>query len=1358
MIARCEPWPGPPDELVDEVHTRARAWLAAGDGNTGYVLSSLLASRRLDPAACAGLEEEALAWLRRTAILDACRPHLLEVLLRLPRLGKPAPGEAAGLALAWLQAAPGHDTRMPRVLSALLDNARFAGSSPDEAVAETRRWLTAHRDAPSTPWVLGAALRHGDRADPDGFFRENAIAWLQAHPASRRLPYVLCELMRRDDFDAACRRRLLGELMGRVLGKPVTPHATYVLRTVLGCPSVDHDQAETAMGEVLTMAIREPSHPDTATLISAMLGCAAIHRHGVLLVDETMRWLAAQRGHPGAPAVVPGLLSLIASAEIGAARGDDVVALVLDLAHDQPGDERVQRVLGSVLCHPVLRPERSRPVVRRVAAWLAANPDGSAVPEALIVLLSGPPGPDQAPVADALSWLAGHPDARQVRRLLQSLVAAAGLDAASARNLTRAALSPLAEQPGRENPTFLLRVLLRDVHPGAAAAAVTDELLAWLGGHPDGRAVPELLRLLSESTWLGPALCERAAGVVIGWLATGGSSAVLPALVAVLLAKKMRFPATTRAHAAALAVRRVDGRPGDAAALRLLRSVLECDDTRAEDARRAVSHAVSRLRQDPAHEAIDLLSMLINRPGVPAEESGRVVVEALDWLDAHPAEPAIDLLRTLTAGSRLPDRHAERVTAAILERLDRFPAETPGLVLAMASAAVLEPAALDRLVQTAVPWLTGNLDHPSAPHVLAALARRAVDERLARALREWLSEQQAHEAMPNLLRGLAATVLGDHVAGLAAAWIDEHDGHPATPDLLRAVIAGRKASPAAAERAAGAALAWTRRHPSDAGTPRLIRCVVANSPAMADRAARSAVDWADEHPTDPEAPKLLRCVAAADGVSPATADMAAKAALDWADRHPADPEAPELLRRLSRNARIGTTFADRAVEALLDCEVVLTELLRFLTVATRASPAVADRAATTALDRLAANRGDPSAPDVLRLVAGAVRVSPAIVARTACAALEWADRNGGDTATPILLGALVTRRGLPPEVAERIEDAALSWQAGNERCAAAISLLRDLIRAGVRRAADIALRSPCLGADLLGDLVGGVSDGWLPAADVIPAALGWLASNGESADAPELFARLLRVDPDGTAGSAALRWVAARTADPGAAKPLAGLLRRPEARTFFPALSHAGSWLARCGSAAQAENVVNALLRMPAARNVGVDMAAQWLSAHPGHAAFAEVAARLLDAADLPDQRRREVMAAALAWLDARPADATGVPQLCCALLRCTRWAPHIADRTAEAALAWLGLPGGGAQPRAAVVLSLLCASGLTESLEARVVLETLSWLETIDVPEEVVVPGNLDRRTLAGCLATDLAAKFPPAALAFALSEPSVV
>lgn len=1358
MIARCERRPGPPGQLVDEVHARALAWLAAGDGGAGYVLSSLLASRRLDPAACAGLEAEALAWLRRASLLDACRPHLLEVLLRLPRLGRPAPGEAAGLALAWLRAAPGHDTRMPRVLSALLDNARFTGAAPDEAVVETRRWLTAHPDAPGTPWVLGAALRHGDRADPGGFFRENVVAWLQAHPASRRLPYVLFELMRRDDFDAACRRRLLRELLRRVLGKPVTPHATYVLRTVLECPAVDRDQAETAMGEVLTVAVNEPSHPAAATLISAMLSCAAIHRHGEVLVDETMRWLAAQRGHPGAAAVVPGLLGLIASAEVGAARGDDVVALVLDLAHDQPGDERVQRVLGSVLHHPGLRPERSRPVVRRVAAWLAANPGHSAVPEALIVLLNGPPGPDRAPVAAALSWLAGHPDERPVRRLLQSLVATAGLDAASARDITRAALSPLAEQPGRENPTFLLRVLLRDIHPGAAAAAVTDELLAWLGGHPDGRAVPELLRLLSESTWLGSAPCEEAAGGVIGWLATGGSSAVVPDLVVVLLATKMRLPAATRAHAAALAVRRVDGRPGGAAALRLLRSVLECADTRAEDARRAVSHAVSRLRQNPVRDATGLFSMLINGPGVPAEESGRVIVEALDWLDAHPTEPATGLLCTLTACRRLPDRHAGRVTAAILERLERFPAENPGLVLAMASAAAFEPAALDRLGRTVVSWLTGNLGHPLAPRVLEALARRAVDERLVHALREWLSEHQAHEAMPNLLRGLAATVLGDHVAGLAAAWIDGHDGHPATPDLLRAVIAGRKASPAAAERAAGAALAWARRHPSDSGTPRLIRCVVANSSAMADQAARSAVDWADEHPNDPEAPKLLRCVAAADGVSPATADMAAKAALDWADRHPADPEVPGLLRKLSRNARIGTTYADRAVEALLDREVVLTELLRFLTVATQASPAVADRAATTALDHLAANRGDPSAPDVLRLVAGAVRVSPAIVARAACAALEWAERNGGDRATPILLGAFVTRRGLPPEVAERIEDAALSWQAGNERCAAAIPLLRDLIRTGGRRAADIALRAPCLGADLLGALVGGVGDGWLPAAEVVPAALGWLASNGESADAPKLFARLLRVDPEGAAGSAAVRWVAARTADPAAAEPLAGLLLTPGARTLFPALSHAGSWLAHCGSAAQAGNVVNALLRMPAARNFGVDMAAQWLAAHPGHAAFAEVAARLLDAADVPDQRWQDVTVAALAWLDARPADATGVPQLCCALLRCTRWAPHIADRTAEAALAWLGLPGGGEQPRAAVVLSLLCALGLTESLEAQVVLTTLSWLETIDVPEEGVVPGNLDRRTLAGYLATDLAARFPPAALAFALPEPSVV
>jgi hypothetical protein len=1347
IVVQCQRKPGLPCELVDEVHARARAWLAAhtGEPRAGYVLSALLTSRKLGSVVRAELGGEGVTWLRETPGADDCRPRMLEALLRLPSLDRGSVPEVMDAALDWL-AGGGEEGGTSRVLSALLDRARITGVRVDRVTAVARRWLTDHPDRPSSPFVLAAAVRHGPGADPGGDIRDRAMAWLTDHPASWRTPRVVYALIQRHDLDGEQRRSLFEGLLARTNVRPGTRSTLYALRTVLECPTVDPRHAGPAVHGVLAFIENSPDRPEVVPLIRAMIGCRAVGGGlGDSVVAGTVRWLLDHRHHPDAPDLVRELIRMCAPADVGADRTDQALHAAMELAGDHADDRWAPLIFESMLGVPGIGPDRARQVAARVTEWLAANPGHAAVPDALVVLLREPGGAAADSARAAVDWLTRNPDGTSARRLLRALLDTAGLDPAGARAIVGSALSWMAARPGQPRVPYLLAALLTDLSPvaSAAAAAGADELLSRLADHVAGHAAPDLFRMIGSSPWLEPGHRECAAEVALRWLDTEPGGAGASDLLAVVVGK-LRLPAEVRARAAALALDRLDRQPDDPTAPGLIRAVLGGAPAGAADASRAVLRAFAWLRRNPASPAVpELLRTLTGSTALTPEEFAQAVTETVGWLEARPGVPAAELLRSLAGNRRVPDAYADRILEVVLTRLDRAggedAGETPDLLRAAANSSRLDGTAVDRLVEVAVPWLARHTDHPAAPDVVATLAAHTrPGGPLAGALRGWLRRQRPDEATPTLLGRLTAAPrdIAEEAAEIGFGWLGEHDEHPAAPDLLARIAGSVTVVPATAARAARLALAWAVRHPSDAAVPRLLqRLSTTPSAATADRAVAAAIDWAERNPDDPQVPDLLRCVAGGRSVTAAAADRAATAALDWAERHAADPAGPALLLMLSLNTRMSTRCADLVLCTLLRRadEFARPDLLRFLAVGTKVSSPVADRAAALALDWITGD--DPQTPVLLGHLVNGRCLSPETMSRVVAEAQRWLGAHGAQPAAVELRQRLVRAAGLG-EAARRVARDALAWAA--------------------RQAAHPAVPR------LLGGLLDGVRSADFPVDDLVTGALGWLEGHPDASAAAGLYEKLLQLGGEASAPiaremvEATVAWLDDHRTHPVAALPLAQLLLRPGAGQTS-ALARVEGWLAACGSMPRAKNVLICLLHGPARSAFTTDVAVRWLTAHPDHPGGGDVAAHLLRS-ELPPDRLREVLLLALDWLDAHLADETGMQLLLSELLRCAAHPPGTAARSVESALTWLSQPRWDpARPEdrglAAVVLSLLCAPALGAERELEACQAALRWLGPIAMaaPELVAPPSDFDRRSLARHLTENFATRFPPAALEFA-------
>ncbi|MFE2095973.1 trypsin-like peptidase domain-containing protein [Streptomyces sp. NPDC059468] len=619
-----------------------------------------------------------------------------------------------------------------------------------------------------------------------------------------------------------------------------------------------------------------------------------------------------------------------------------------------------------------------------------------------------------------------------------------------------------------------------------------------------------------------------------------------------------------------------------------------------------------------AKETGVLLQALLFADGLGPDRLEAVTGRTLSWVGRYGGDRrAVQLLNAALARADLPPVTARQIVAAARDWIRRNPRHPAGSMLLVS---LLEredlghqaKAALD----TALTWTVRNNGHPGISFVLArALRREDLGVHRGRAvglalawLRGHATDRQATYVLRPLLRADLTDAEADQAIAYARRWLARHDDaphgfvlcallhrdgsvaeralellgqQPVTEEqqyLLRALL-GREDLPKAHFRqTVKVALDWLRipGHTPNASLLHLLLRRLGPGSTTWTEVSAAAVRWMERHATGAEASLVLPDLLTAD---PGRADTT-RFALEWLALPDADPYATYVLKPLLRHY-------DRLPEDAL--QQTVAHALRWLESRADQPEARFVIAPLLALPSLG--------PDE----AGA-----AVRAATTWLAVHAATRHADRVLSPLLVCA-----GLPPGLRVQVKALAVEWLDRYPEEESRIGLLLPLLaEPGPGRAAGLLprelLRAVASGSavPVLIGLLDAVPSGTEQWERLIDHTLDWLARRRTLGNGPDdLFPRLLA--HRGLAGEQLahaaelfLAWLEPRAARPTTGRPLAELLSHTAPAPWrAAAVTQALAWLSQNAAQPQAGEVLDALMNapdLPADRRAEVD---EWAKA-----------------------------------------------------------------------------------------------------------------------------------------------------------------
>ncbi|NLU71166.1 hypothetical protein HCC61_00335 [Streptomyces sp. HNM0575] len=523
----------------------AMDWLGTrGDGpDATYVLAPLLLrpDHGQDPEHIAGL---ALRWLEDHHPWQEAH-FVLRGVLEQPRLPAGAPERIAQYALSWLRTgAHGTADSAKSALAPLL--MRRGLPHGDDFCSAAVRWLGAESNLGSeeASFVLKPLLRHPALGPHTKDAGELALRWLETHPRSENVSYVLEPLLLLRDFEGVPGAPEADGPVG-IAFEWLAEHGTsrtarFVLAPLLhparaGVRAVP--QALAWLGPAGGGTLREASH-----VLEPLLKCPGLDEASTAeAAERALEWLEIHHSSSNAEHVAAPLLHVPLPEGTLRAR---VVGRVLEWADD--GHFALSHDMLRALCRQGPLPvEQGSRIAEHVAEQSRQAPGVSngAVERLGVALRRQDIGERQlAPLVDlADEWLGieRHMHSRG-STLLKPLLSRTDLDAAQARRVTDRALEWLGKRGDTTFAGVILGLLLRrretpapanDRAPGETSASEpVQAAFAWLAAHPShAYAGAVLSALLERPGLLTRAQQEECARLAADWLRTTDHPDAAPA-------------------------------------------------------------------------------------------------------------------------------------------------------------------------------------------------------------------------------------------------------------------------------------------------------------------------------------------------------------------------------------------------------------------------------------------------------------------------------------------------------------------------------------------------------------------------------------------------------------------------------------------------------------------------------------------------------------------------------------------------------------------------------------------------------------------------------------------------------------
>ncbi|MEV4226731.1 serine protease [Streptomyces bobili] len=685
-------------EHAVQVVDLAITWLRRSLGPRAHYVLRLLVARSDLGDRLQGVLVRAEEWLRRFGADPAAGAVIAEI-MRRDDLGDRRLSFAR-VAQTWVGAHTTH-TLAPTVFGALLGR-RDLGTETSSVVLGALAWLEKHLNSPTAAPVLETLLDHPSLEDRRAGVVNRALGWLDRHNNAHRAAKVLEALARH--LDESRRNTLLLDAV-RWLPEMSPPEAA--LHFADGVVNVARDDAEraTVLPTVLELVRRHHTHSSAGLPIGALL-----------------------RATDGAP---------------------EAMGLALDWLRARGDDYSASFLLRTLLHRIVQVPDPDK--LRNMAdKWLDRYRSSFAAGFVLSALLPAMPGgPTPAMVAEACRWLESHGRHPQAGYLLRVLLELDGLPGRHSGEVLDQASEWLEQHGDAFEAEWVLSRFLRHRHLEHRARLSVTLAVRWLSAHQGtepalaifarlaaspAAAVPDFLeftRRWSEPTWLAP-------------------EAVF-AHRALLRRNDMPVPDDAQAFDRALSWLRLHHTDPNAS---FLFGAMIPHGMLGPYADEVVDLELAWFREHEKSEQAGYALVRLLR--VRGRQDARVRAEAREWLGRRPS----------------PQTGAMVLSALLADADGNEPA----------AEAALRPL-VDWLVRNPTDGRTG----PLLAALLTHTGVREYGEVFQSPLVRWLTTRRADPMAGEVLaKVLVSANLGQHadkVSGMAAEWLLGHPAHPVAKSL-----------------------------------------------------------------------------------------------------------------------------------------------------------------------------------------------------------------------------------------------------------------------------------------------------------------------------------------------------------------------------------------------------------------------------------------------------------------------------------------------------------------------------------------------------------------------------------------------